>query len=58
MIEGIIDIQLNDINKDTILCNSNEEIEIYINNKKINAINKENNKKIYNFKNKGAIKVY
>ena len=36
MIKGIIDVQINYINKDFLLYNSNEDIDIYINNIKIN----------------------
>ena len=47
MIKGIIEI--NDIKKDTLLYKSNEEIDVYINEEKINIIN-ENEKKMYKFK--------
>ena len=42
IIKGIIDIELNDINKDIILYKSKEEIDVYINNEKINVINRIN----------------
>ena len=53
VINGILDIELKDINKDIILYNSKEEIEVYINNEKINVINSEDNKKIYRFNKEG-----
>ena len=40
IIEGIIDIKLEDINKDIILYNSKEDIDIYINNEEIINENK------------------
>ena len=52
MIKGIIDIELNDINKDIILYKSKEEIDVYINNEKINTIN-GGDKKIYKFNKEG-----
>ena len=52
IIKGIIDIELNDINKDIVLYKSKEEIDVYINNEKINIIN-EGDKKIYKFNKEG-----
>ena len=52
MIKGIIDIELNDINKDIILYESEEEIDVYINNEKINIIN-GGDKKTYKFNKEG-----
>ena len=52
IIKGIIDIELNDINKDIVLYESKEEIDVYINNEKINIIN-GGNKKIYKFNKEG-----
>ena len=57
IITGIIDIQLNDINKDIILYKSIEEIDVYINNEKINLITKDNNKKIYKFNKEGKYNI-
>ena len=53
MIIGIINIEIADINKDILLFKSNEDIDVYINNEKINVINREDNKKIYNFQKEG-----
>ena len=55
MIKGIIDINSNDINRDIALFNLediNNEIEIYLNNKKINVL-QDDNKRKYNFKKEG-----
>ena len=52
IIKGIIDIELNDINKDIVLYKSKEEIDVYINNEKINIIN-GGDKKIYKFNKEG-----
>ena len=52
IIKGIIDIELNDINKEIILYKSKEEIDVYINNEKINIIN-VGDKKIYKFNKEG-----
>ena len=53
IITGIIDIQLNDINRDIILYESNEQIDVYFNNQKIDQIKKDNNKYIYKFNKEG-----
>ena len=54
IIKGIIEINSNDINKNIILFNTemNKNIDIYINNWKINVI-KENKKRKYNFNKTG-----
>ena len=53
IIEGIIKIELKDINKDIIIYNSNYDIDIYIDNDKIKIINGENNIKLYKFNKEG-----
>ena len=53
IIEGIINIENNDINKDIIIYNSKENIDTYINNEKINLNKGKNNQRIYKFKNVG-----
>ena len=54
IIKGILDIDFNDINKNILLfkTNINNNIDIYINNEKINVI-KDNNKWTYIFKKEG-----
>ena len=47
IVTGIIDI--NENNKNILLCKSNQKINIFINDEKINIINKDNNKYMYKF---------
>ena len=53
IIEGIINIEENDISKDIIIYNSRENIDTYINNVKINLNKGKNNQRICKFKNEG-----
>jgi len=53
IIEGIITIKSTDINKKIRLYKSKYDIDVYINNEKINMINGKGDMKFYNFKNEG-----
>ena len=53
LIEGIINIESNDLNKETRLSKSEYDIDVYINNEEIKVINGEENIKLYKFEKEG-----